>query len=167
MRPWTEKAESRFPPGGRLVEFLASVVLVSGMMVLSIGVMIFGIGFGVWLGLGEYDRVNFAIAEGSPFFVLATLFFIAAFGISRFQLWAWWLGLLGSIGGLAHGVYRFFLSPAVPPWVPPGANQTWLSSSPGALFTMVFGAVDLVLLLGAFRSFRQQVSEKGKGAPFA
>src|SRR2546426_2826754 len=111
MRPWTEKAESRFPPGGRLVEFLASVVLVSGMMVLSIGVMIFGIGFGVWLGLGEYDRVNFAIAEGSPFFVLATLFFIAAFGISRFQLWAWWLGLLGSIGGLAHGVYRFFCRP--------------------------------------------------------
>src|SRR5436309_7646329 len=146
MKPWTEKAQSKFQPGDRLIEYLSGVVIISGIMLLSVGVLIFALGLPRIVS-GAYDRSAFVIVEGSPLFLFAFAFFIAAFGIYRLQLWAWQLGLLGSIGAVAYGVYRFYPS-----------------SSLGALFTMVFGAVNLVLLCGSLRSFRRQMSEQREGA---
>jgi hypothetical protein len=147
------------------IRYLFAVVLISGIVILSDAMVIFGIGFFIWGRFGEIDREAFAVQEGTPFLLLAILYCIAALGLVRVRFWAWWLALFGSLGALLYGVYRFYVSLA---FIPGGGSSTpWFSSSPGGWITMVLGTMVLVHVLVSFRLFRGRVSAKRRGAQSA
>ena len=152
--PWARKTRSAIPD--RVIQYLFALVLTSAIVIMLVAMVILGVGFFIWLRFGEYDRVAFAIAEGAPFLLLTIVLSIASFGLLRVRLWAWWQALLGSVGAIAHGIYRYHLSAA---FIPGNASPvTWFSSNPGGWLTMVLGSVVLVQLIAAFRFFRQRAT---------
>ena len=160
--PRARRTRSTLPDS--IVRYLFALVLTCGIVMMFVAMVIFGIGVFIWLRFGEYDRVAFAIQEGTPFLILTIVLWVAAFRLLRVRLWGWWQALVGSLGAIAHGIYRYSLFPA---FIPGNASPVpWLSSNPGAWLTTVLGWIVLVQLTAAFPLFRQEataVSSLAKG----
>ena len=117
--PRARRTRSTLPDS--IVRYLFALVLTSGIAMMFVAMVIFGIGVFVWLRFGEYDRVAFAIQEGTPFLILTIVLWVASFRLLRVRLWGWWQALVGSLGAIAHGIYRYSLFPAFIP-----GNASWL-----------------------------------------
>ena len=151
--PRARRTRSTVPDS--IVRYLFALVLTCGIVMMFVAMVIFGIGVFIWLRFGEYDRVAFAIQEGTPFLILTIVLWVASFGLLRVRLRAWWLALVGSLGAIAHGIYRYYLSAA---FIPGNASPVpWLSSNPGGWLTTVLGWIVLVQLTAAFPLFRREV----------
>src|SRR2546428_8754408 len=146
---------TRSPVPDSIVRYLFALVLTCGIVMMFVAMVIFGIGVFIWLRFGEYDRVAFAIQEGTPFLILTIVLWVASFGLLRVRLRGWWLALVGSLGAIAHGIYRYSLFVAL---VPGNASPVpWFSSNPGGSLTTVLGWIVLVQLTAAFPLFRREV----------
>ena len=120
----------------RVVDVLAATVLLSGFVILVFGTIVVGIGL-LWLMQGRTCLSSFAFFEWIPFFALGMLFVFAALGLSGVQRWAWWLAFVGSLTAIVEGIYRYTLSLSYLA----GATTPWVSSNPGALATVIAGAI--------------------------
>ncbi len=132
LLPRAKKTRSTMPDP--VIQYLFALVFTCGIVIMLVAMVILGIAVFRWLPDGEYDRVAFAIQEGTPLLVLTILLCIASFVLLRVRLWACWLALLGSLGALVHGVYRYYVSAA---FIPGSGEPTpWISSSRGGWLTM-------------------------------
>ena len=82
--PRARRTRSTLPDS--IVRYLFALVLTSGIVMMFVAMVIFGIGVFVWLRFGEYDRVAFAIQEGTPFLILTIVLWVASFRLLRVRL---------------------------------------------------------------------------------
>src|SRR6058998_2882918 len=87
--PRARRTRSTVPDS--IVRYLFALVLTCGIVMMFVAMVIFGIGVFIWLRFGEYDRVAFAIQEGTPFLILTIVLWVASFGLLRVRLRGWWL----------------------------------------------------------------------------
>ena len=82
--PRARRTRSTVPDS--IVRYLFALVLTCGIVMMFVAMVIFGIGVFIWLRFGEYDRVAFAIQEGTPFLILTIVLWVASFGLLRVRL---------------------------------------------------------------------------------